>query len=118
MGRLERTRALRGLLAAYGNTQNQPTENELWAGCKDAAIEIGWLLERMDAMQQAAKHLDHMILRTAFDAQIIEEETVHAICVDPWGVLKDFREAFGLGPLMSPEEWTQAAVAKLEADDG
>ena len=34
---LERAEAFAGLLAAYGNTQNTPTEYELWAGCKDAA---------------------------------------------------------------------------------
>lgn len=41
---VEATDNLRRLLVAYTRHDEQPTENELWCGCKDAALALKSLL--------------------------------------------------------------------------
>lgn len=68
-------------------------------------------------MYEAARDLDELLLRFAFDAGALGDEKVSELGVDLWGVLRDFREAFGLEPTMSPEEWTRRQTAELEESD-
>lgn len=75
---------------------------------------VGYLRALVTEKNAAAKHLDDMLLRFAFDAGALGDEVVSGLGVDPWGTLADFRRAFGLDPTMSPEGY----AAREEASDG
>lgn len=84
---------------------------EAWAD-RDMALSIlGDKLGERDArikeLKEAAKDLDDMILRFAFDGGALDDDTVASIGIDVWGTLKDFRETFGLPPTMSAEGYAK-----------
>jgi len=60
---------------------------------------------RWEDAQDAARHLDDLLLRFAFDAGALDDDTVASLGVDPWGTLAGFRMAFGLDPNMTAKEW-------------
>ena len=49
---VERAHVHAGILSAYGNVQNEPTESELWAGCKDAAPVLSECADEIDRLRR------------------------------------------------------------------
>jgi hypothetical protein len=49
---VERAHIHAGLLSAYGTVQNEPTENELWAGCKDAAPVLSECAKEIERLRR------------------------------------------------------------------
>lgn len=74
--------------------------------------ELASLRNENERLQKAARHLDDMLLRFAFDAGAIGEERISSLGIDVWGTLGDFRRAFGLPPTMTPEEWSKQQYEK------
>ena len=70
--------------------------------------------QRIRKQAEAAKDLDQMLLR-CFDAGMLDQAIREGCCgFDPWGTLADFREAFGLPPMMTPEQWARSQTTREE----
>ena len=63
--------------------------------------------DEVEELLDAARYIDDMILRFAFDGGALDDDTVASLGIDVWGTLRDFRKTFGLPPTMSAEEYAK-----------
>jgi len=81
-----------------------------------AETQLAEARAELSKMREAAKFLDDLLLRFAFDAGAIGDDVVASLGVDPWGSLGDFRRTFGLAPNQTAEEAARALAPEAEEE--